>query len=329
MPRRMNRRDFIVGSTSAAFLAGGSSEWPDAARAEPQNLPVIGLLNGAWHHLNSGVASGLRDNGIQFRGEFSRWSGYQADQIAMSAAELVKQQVALIVACSTTSALAAKAVTHTTPIIFLADDPVAAGLVDSVKRPNGNLTGVDGLVSGLTAKRIEIGRELVPTANLVVLVTDPANKPAYDLEIREAQAATRALGLELSIVAWTGEHDIEIELSALPRDRKIVLVCGWGPPFQYGRTPVAYAAERYGIATISGDRETVEKDGLVSFGPRYADAAHLIGEYAARVLKGEKPADLPIQRITRTELVINLWGAKSLGLQICPALLARADEVIK
>jgi putative ABC transport system substrate-binding protein len=127
----------------------------------------------------------------------------------------------------------------------------------------------------------------------------------------------------------SGEHDIEIELAALPRDRKIVLVCGWGPPFQYGRTPVAYAAERYGIATISGDRETVERGGLVSFGPRYADGGYLMGGYVARVLKGEKPADLPVQQITRTELVINLWGAKSLGLQICPALLARADEVIK
>ncbi len=271
----------------------------------------------------------MRENGVGVEVEYGRGTGYQADQLAKSTAGLVKRQVAAILAFSTRSALAAKAATSTTPIIFLADDPVAAGLVDSLNRPGGNLTGADSLVSGLTAKRIEIARELVPTADLVVLVTDPFNKPAHDVEIREAQIATTALGLELSIIAWTGEHDIEIELAALPRDRKMVLVFGWGLPFEYNRVPLTYLAEHYGILAISGDREAVEHGGLVSFGPRLADGGHLMGGYAARVLKGEKPADLPIQRITRTELVINLWGAKSLGLQIPPTLLARADEVIK
>ena len=156
----MNRRDFIGGSTSAV-LAGGSSGWPGAARAEQQNVPVIGLLNGMWHHVNSEIGRGLRENGIQARFEYS--SGYQQDQMAKSAAELVKRQVAVILACSTGAALAAKTVTSTTPIVFLADDPVAAGLVDGLNRPGYNLTGVDCLVSGLTAKRIEIIRELVPT----------------------------------------------------------------------------------------------------------------------------------------------------------------------
>jgi putative ABC transport system substrate-binding protein len=289
---------------------------------------VLGLLDGVWGKLNAEVGRGLRENGIvKYKVDFGR--RYQADPLAENAAEFVKQEVALILAFSNRAALTAKAVTNTTPIIFLADDPVAAGLVDSLNRPGGNLTGADSLVSGLTAKRIEIAQELVPTTNLVVLVTDPTNKPAHDIEIREAQAAANALGLQLSIIAWTGEHDFEPELAALPRDRKAVLVFGWGLPFRLSRAPLAYLAERYGIPAISGDREEAEKGGVASFGTRLADGAHLMGVYAARVLKGDKPTDLPVQQIAKTELVINLWGAKALGLQIPPTLLARADEVIK
>jgi putative ABC transport system substrate-binding protein len=324
----MNRRDFIGGSTSAGLLASGAPGWLCAAKAEQQNLPVIGMLDGVWGKFNAEVGRGLRENGIvKYKVDFGR--RYQADPLAENAAEFVKQQVALILAFSNRAALTAKAVTNTTPIIFLADDPVAAGLVDSLNRPGGNLTGADSLVSGLTTRRIEIARELVPTTNLVVLVSDPTNKPAHDIEIREAQAAANTLGLQLSIIAWTGEHDVEPELAALPRDRKAVLVFGWGLPFRLSRAPLAYLAERYGIPAISGDREAAEMGGVVSFGTRLADGGHLMGVYAARVLKGDKPADLPVRQITKTELVINLWGAKALGLQIPRKLLARADEVIK
>jgi putative ABC transport system substrate-binding protein len=324
----MNRRDFIGASTSAGLLAGGAPGWLCAARAQQQNLPVIGLLDGVWGKLNAEVGRGLRENGIvNYKVDFGR--RYQADPLAENAAEFVKQQVALILAFSNRAALTAKAVTNTTPIIFLADDPVAAGLVDRLNRPGGNLTGADSLVSGLTAKRIEIVRELVPTTDLVVLVTDPTNKPAHDIEIREAQAAVDVLGLQLSIIAWTGEHDFEPEFAALPRDRKAVLVFGWGLPFRMSRAPLAYLAERYGIPAISGDRQDAESGGVASFGTRLADGAHLMGVYAARVLKGDKPADLPVQQITKTELVINLWGAKALGFQVPSTLLARADEVIK
>ena len=318
----MNRRDFTAGSTSLGLLAGGAPGWLCAARAQQQNVPVIGLLD-LWGRLSGEVGRGLGKNKIEV--EYGRHQ-----DPAKSTVEFIKRQVALILAFSTRSALAAKAVTSTTPIIFLADDPVAAGLVDSLSRPGANLTGATCLVSGLTAKRIEIVRELVPTADFVVLVSNPTNKPAHDVEIREAQAAASALGLQLSIIAWTGEHNIEIELAALPRDRKIVLVFGWGPAFRLGRAPVAYLAQRYGIAaTISGERKSVDQGGLISFGPRFADGGYLMGGYAARVLNGDKPADLPVQQITRTELVINLWGAKSFGLQIPSTLLARADEVIK
>jgi putative ABC transport system substrate-binding protein len=296
---------------------------------------VIGVLDGVWGYLNAEVGRGLAENGFKdrdFNIEFSRWSGkreYQADQMVEGTAWLVKRQVALILAFSTKAALAAKTVTSTTPIIFLADDPVATGLVDSLDRPGGNLTGAASPVSDLIAKRIEIVRELVPTTNFVVLVTDPTNKPAHDIEIREAQAAAKALGLQLSIIAWTGEHDVEAELAALPRDREAVLVFGGGLPFFVHRAHLDHLATRYEIPAIHGFREVPEDGGLVSFGTRFADGGHLMGVYAARVLEGDKPADLPVQQITRTELVINLWTAKSLGLQIPSTLLARADEVIE
>jgi putative ABC transport system substrate-binding protein len=330
----VNRRKFIGGSASLGLLAGADPGWPCAARAQQQNLPVIGFLDGVWGRLNAEVGRGLRENGIKgIKVEFSRWTGkrsdYQADQMASYAAELVKRRVALILAFSTKAAVAAKTVTDTTPIIFLADDPVATGLVDSLNRPGGNLTGAASPVSGLIAKRLEIIRELVPATNSFVLVTDPTNKPVHDNEIREAEAAAKALVLQLSIIAWTGEHDFEIELAALPRDRKAALVFGAGLPFFAGHAYLDYLAARDGIPAIHGFREAAEDGALASFGTRFVDGGHLMGVYAARVLKGDKPADLPVRQITTTELVINLWAAKSRGIQIPPTLLARADEVIE
>ncbi len=225
--------------------------------------------------------------------------------------------------------MAAKTVTSATPIIFLADDAVAACLVDSPSRPGGNLTGAATLVSDSIVKRIENIHELVPTTNFVVLVTDPTNQPSHDIEVREAQAAARALALQLSIIAWTGEHDFEIELAALPRDRKTVLVFGGGLPFFVRRAHLAYLAGRYEIPAIHGYREAAEDGGLASFGARFGDGGYPMGVYAACVLKGDKPADLPVQQITGTELVINPLAAKSLGLRIPSTLLARADELIE
>jgi putative ABC transport system substrate-binding protein len=329
----MNRRDLLAGSISAGLLAGGVPGWLGAARAQQQNVPAIGLFGGTWGHLNGAIGRGLTENGIKdFKFEYSGWIGkrsdYQADQMAKYASGLVKREVALIVAFSTRTALAAKTVTNTTPIIFLADEAVAAGLVDSLDRPGGNLTGVACPVSGSIAKRIEIIRELIPATNCIVLVTDPTSEPAHGIEIREAQTAVDALGLQLSIIAWTGEHDFELELAALPRDRKAALVFGGGLPFMQG-AQLDYLASLYGIPAIHGFREAAEEGALASFGPRFADAGRLMGAYAARVLKGEKPADLPVQQLTKTELVINRWAAKSRGIYVCPALLARADEVLE
>jgi putative ABC transport system substrate-binding protein len=219
--------------------------------------------------------------------------------------------------------------TNTTPVIFLADHPLAAGLVESMRRPSGNLTGAANPESGLIVKRIETIRELAPNTDLVVLVTDPTDTSTHDIEIREAQAAAKALGLELSFIAWTGARSIEPGLAALPRDRKALLVFGGGLPFYVMHSSLAYLAEHYGIPAIHADRAAAEDGGLASFGTRFADAGYLMGTYAARVLEGDTPAELPVHQLRRTELVINLWTAKSLGLRIPSSLLARADELIK
>jgi putative ABC transport system substrate-binding protein len=329
----MNRRNFIAGAASTGLLAAAAPGWPGAASAQQQDRPLIGLLDGVSGHLNSEAGRGLRESGIErLRFEFSRWIGrkwdYRVESMALSAADLVKRQIAVMFAFSARSAMAAKTVASAVPIVFLAEDPVATGLVDSLSRPGGNLTGVACPVSGLTAKKIDIIRQLVPATNLVVLVTDPTNPGAHDIEVREAEAATKTLGLELSIVAWTGEHLIEPELAALPRDRNAVLVFGVGLPFLVDDALLAYLAARYDFPAIHGIREAVEQGGLVSFGTRYLDCGHLMGVAAARILKGDKPTDLPVQVITKTELVINPRAAKSLGLRIPATLLARADEVI-
>ena len=332
----MNRRDFIRGSTFTGLLAGEAFGELSAARAQ-QNLPVIGLLDGAWTRgLLGEVRRGLEENGFSvgrdFRAEHSGWSGreYQSDQLAVYAARLVERKVALILAFSNQAALAAKTATNATPIIFMADNHVAAALVDRVSGPADNLTGAAILDSSLVGKRVEIALELAPTANLVVLVTDPTNKLAHDVELREAQAAANAFGAQLSIIAWSGERGFEPGLAALPGERKPVLVFGGGLPFYVRDARLAYLATHYQIAGVHGFRAAVEESGgLASFGTRLEDGAHLMGVYAARALRGEKPADLPVRQITRTELVINVWPARSLGLQIPSTLLARADEVIK
>lgn len=329
----MNRRNFVAGSMSAGLLTGSAVGWTRAATA-PQNAPVMGLLDSAWdYRLLPDVHRGLEENGLvegkHFKFEHSGWRGeYQPDQLANYAAELVRRQVAMIFAFSTKAALAAKTVTSTTPIIFLADDPRAIGLVNNLDRPGGNLTGVDCLVSGLTRKRIEIVRQLAPAARLVALVTDPTNAPAHDLEIREAQAAATAFGLQLSIVAWSGERSIDADIAALAPEGKTLLVFGEGMAFVSRRALLSYLAVRDGIPAIHAYRAAAEEGGLASFGARLADGGYQMGLCAARVLRGDKPANLPVRQITRSEMVLNLSTARSLGIQIPSAFLARSDEVI-
>jgi putative ABC transport system substrate-binding protein len=325
----VKRRDFIAGS-AAGLLA------LRAANAQQRSLPIIGLLDHPWpgrfaEELDRGLTESGFHAGSDFRAEHSGWSarGYSAEHLAQYAAALVQRRVALIMAFSNQAALVAKTVTATTPIVFLADEAVVPGLVDRPARPAGNLTGAAILDAALVAQRIEIARELVPAASLVVLVTDPTNTPAHDVEVRAAQAATDAHGLALSIVRWSGEGGLEPALAELPRDRNAVLVFGGGLPFHGRSAHLAHLADYYRIPAIHGFRAAADEGGLVSFGARLADGGYLMGLQAARILKGDKPGELPVGRITRTELVINSWPAKSLGLAIPATLLARADEVIR
>ena len=328
----MNRRNFIGGST--ALLVGSAAGWTRAATAQ-QSVAVLGLLDSAWdYRLGPELRRGLEERGFvegkHFRFEQSRWAGsVQADQIADHAAELIKRHVALIFAFSSKAALAAKTVTTATPIIFLADDPVAIGLVNNPDQPGGNLAGADCFIPGVVSKRIEILRGLAPTANCVALVTDPTNAPAHEAEIREAQAAAQALGCRLSIIDWAGERSIDADIAALARDGKALLVFGEGMPFAVRRSLLSYLAARDKIPAIHAYRAAAEEGGLASFGARLADGGRQMGDCAGRVLAGDKPADLPVRHVTRTEFVINRWVAKSLGLQIPSALLACADEVIE
>ena len=332
----MKRRDFIAGSASAALMACATPRRLRAADTPPRNLPVIGLLDGVWpSRLFAELKRGLAENGLiegrDFRATDSGWFGlgYQAERLARHAAELMTRHPALILAFSNQAALAARAVTDTTPIVFLADKPVATGLVDGQARPGGNLTGAAILDSKLVAKRIEIVRELVPAADLVVLVTDPTGQAAHDVELSEVRTAADASGLRLSIVPWSGGGGLEPALASLPHDRNAVLVFGGGLPFYERAAVLAHWANYYRIPAIHGFRAAADEGGLVSFGTRLEHGAHLMGLYAGRILKGDRPAELPLGQITRTELVINAWPAKSLGLAIPPALLARADEVIR
>ncbi len=326
----MDRRDFVAGAMSAGLMPGLTAGSIRAATA-----PVMGLLDSAWdYRLFPDVHRALQENalvqGRDFRFEQSGWRGseYQVDQLARYAADLVRRQVALILAFSTRAALAAKTVASTTPIVFLADDPVGAGLVNDLERPGGNLTGVALRVSGLTRKRIEIVRQLLPAATRVTLVTDPTNVPAHEVEVREAQAAAAALELALSIIAWSGERSIDADIAALAHDGRTLLAFGEGMPFASRGALLGYLAARGGLPAIHAYRAAVEEGGLASFGARLADGGYLMGLQAARILKGDEPAGLPIRQITRSELVLNLSAARSLGIRIPSAFLAHADEVV-
>jgi putative ABC transport system substrate-binding protein len=326
----VKRRDFIAGSASAALLACAT------ANAQQRSLPVIGLLDHGWpgrftEELGRGLAESGFLAGRDFRAEHSGWSarGYSAEHLAQYAAALVQRRVAVILAFSNQAARVAKTVTDTTPIVFLADEAVVPDLVDRPARVGGNLTGAAILDAKLVATRIEIVRELVPAANLVVLVTDPTNMPAHDVEVREAQAIADARGLALSVIRWSGEGGLEPALAELPRDRNAVLVFGGGLPFHGRSAQLAHLAVYYRIPAIHGFRGAADEGGLLSFGARLEGGGYLMGLHAARILKGDRPAELPVGRITRTELVINERPAKTLGLPIPATLLARADEVIR
>jgi putative tryptophan/tyrosine transport system substrate-binding protein len=326
----MRRRQFVT------LLGGAAVAWPLAARAQQPPLPVIGYLNGGSPELRVGdlraVRQGLSEQGyVEGRNlavEF-RWAEGQNDRLRALAADLVRRQVAVIVAGGTPSALAAKAATLTIPIVFdTGGDPVELGLVSSLNRPGGNLTGVTALNGEIGPKRLELLHELVPAARIIALLVNPTNPNANALS-REVQAAARTLGLDLHVLNASTERDFDPAFATLAQVQAGGLVIATDGYFIGQSEQLAAYVLRYRVPAIFAYHEFAAAGGLMSYGGSLTDQYRLLGVYTGRILKGESPADLPVQQSTKVELIINLKTAKALGLNVPITLLGRADDVIE
>jgi putative ABC transport system substrate-binding protein len=323
----MKRREFIG-------LLGGAAAWPLTARAQQQSLPLIGFM-GVGPFAGPDIRRGLADNGFvqgrDFRAEY-RWAEFDPKQMAVQAADLVQRGASVIVTIAQSEALAAKAATQSIPIIFMTSaDPVEIGLVESLNRPGGNLTGVYGLGTGLIAKRLEVLRELVPTANSIAYLSNPTDSATTEIETRELQIAARIFGVKLIFLNARNEPELGGAYETLAREHADALIVSATLVFFGSRYQLALLSAWHKVPTIYAARDYVVdgNGGLVSFGTKGSDGRYLSGVYTARILKGEKPSELPVQQITKTELVVNLQTAKVLGLTVPPTLLVRADEVIE
>ena len=325
----LHRREFIT-------LLGGAATWPFAARAQ-QTMPVIGVLSAEWPNLISdrlrAFHDGLRETGhVQGRNlaiEY-RWAEGRNDRLPALAAELVRRQVTVIVATSTPAVLAARTATATIPIVFfVAADPVQLGLVTSLSRPEGNLTGVVTLNVEVAAKRLELLHELVPTATIVALLVNPSNTALAETTTRQLEAAARTLGLQFHVLHASSDRELDTAFAALVQLRAGALVIGADPLFNSRSEQLAELTIRHRVPAIYQFREFVSAGGLTAYGSTVLDTYRPLGVYTGRILKGEKPADLPVQQATKVELVINMKTAKALGLTVSLPLLGRADEVIE
>ena len=330
----MRRRKFIT-LIGRAAVAGA---WPLAARAQQPAMPVIGFLNVAsakdYTSQLSAFLKGLSEAGYVDGQNVTieyRWAESQIDRLPALAADLVRRQVAVIAATSTPAALAAKAATTTIPIIFeTGADPVKLGLVASMSRPGGNVTGVTQLNVMVVPKRLQLLHELVPTASVIALLVDPTDATLAETATKEVQAAARTLGLELHVLNASTERDFDAVFAKLIQLRAGGLVIGPGAFFTSRGEQLAALALHHAVPTIfQGARAFVVAGGLLGYGADVTDAYRLAGIYAGRVLKGEKPADLPVQQSTKVELYINLKTAKALGVNVPNTLIGRADEVIE
>jgi ABC-type uncharacterized transport system substrate-binding protein len=330
----MDRREFItlVGGAAAAPILR-----PLAAAAQPSAVPVIGFMSSrgaidgadlvaAFH---AGLSEAGLDEGRTVRTEY-RWAEGHYDRLPALAADLVARKVSLLMAAGgIVSARAAKAATATIPVVFVsAGDPVAFGLVASLGRPGGNVTGASLINVSLGAKRLELLRELLPAATRIAMLINP-DTPDSAPESQDVLAAARVLGREISIVQARTESEFEPAFAAVRQARAGALIVGADPFFTSQRAQLVALATRYAVPTIYYWRDFVDAGGLLSYGTSLADGYRQAGIYAGRVLKGAKPADLPVVQPTKFELVINLKTAKALGLEVSPTLLAIADEVIE
>jgi putative tryptophan/tyrosine transport system substrate-binding protein len=328
----MRRRNFI------ALLGGAAAAWPLAARGQQPALPVIGLLHptslDALAERMGGFRQGLKDIGY-VEGENVaieyRYADNQLDRLPGLAADLVRRQVAVIAATGGPgSAFAAKAATTTIPIVFVVgDDPVRLGLVGSLARPGRNLTGINFFIVELAAKRLELLRELVPKADRVAVLVDPTNPTTAESTLRDVEGAARAIGLQTQAFNVTTSREIDAAFASLMRERIDMLFVSAGSFFADRRVQLVLLATRHAIPAIYPFRGFAEAGGLMSYGASLTDAYRQLGAYAGRILKGAKPAELPVVQSTKFELVINAQAARVLGLAVPPSLLARADEVIE
>ncbi len=323
----MKRREFIS-------LLGGAAAWPVAARAQQSAMPVIGFLDvinspgrlAAFHQGlgESGYVLG-QNVAIEFRSAEGRYSRFPE-----LVADLVRRRVSVIVTPSTTpAALAARAATTTIPIVFgVGDDPVKLG-VANLARPGGNATGINFFTAELAAKRLGLLRELLPAARRVAVLANPTDPIRLETIVREVKTAAGAIGLQFQVVNASTSREIDAAFATLAAAPPDALFVGPDPFFYSRRGQLALQAARHAIPASYAIRDYAEAGGLMSYGTNITDAYHQVGVYASRILKGAKPADLPVQQSTKFELIINVQAARTIGLDVPPQLLARADEVIE
>ena len=327
----IRRRNFIT------LLGGAAATWPLMARAQPSALPVVGFLHDGSAepraHLAAAFRAGLAEAGFVDRRSVMieyRWADDQYDRLPELVADLIHRRAAVIATPgSAAAAVAAKAATSTIPIVFsVGSDPVKLGLVDSLSRPGGNVTGVNYFTQELGPKRLGLLRELMPGAADVFVLANPM-APVTESAVSDMQAAASAIGQQLSVLHVTNNQEILAAFPAMTQKRAPALVIVTDPLFTSRRVQLVLLAVRYAVPAIYTSREFADVGGLMSYGTNLPDIYRQVGSYVARILKGAKPADLPVMQPTKFELVINLAPAKVLGLEVPTTLLARADEVIE
>ena len=328
----MRRREFII-----AFLGGAAVAWSLVARAQQPAMPVVGFLSFAssdgYRSMAAAFRQGLQESGyVEGRNvaiEY-RWADGRVDRLPALATDLVRSQVSVIAAANTPAVLAAKAATTTIPIVFeMAGDPVGLGLVAGLDRPGGNVTGVTNLSIDVAPKRLQLLHEIVPTAKVVALLVNPANPTVAETQLREVRSAARTLGLDLHVLNASTESDFEVIFANLIQLRAGGLVIAADPLFAGRSKQLGELTVRHAVPAISGRRDFAVAGGLLSYGADIGESYRLAGIYTGRVLKGDKPANLPVQQSTKVELYINLKTAKALGLNVPNTLIGRANEVIE
>jgi putative tryptophan/tyrosine transport system substrate-binding protein len=326
----MKRRDFIT------LLGGAAVAWPVAAQAQ-QPMPVIGFLNPTSPDANvdrlRGFRQGLKDSGY-VEGEnvtiIYRWAEGHFERLATLATELLHRRVAVIAAISNAAAMATEAATKTVPIVFIStEDPVKLSLVASLSRPNGNATGINLFTGELAGKRLELLRELVPAATRVAVLVNPANATSTETTVRDVAVAADAMGLQVQVLKAGTSREINAAFETFARVRPDLLFVGLDVYLNSRRAQLVTLASRHALPAIFSNRDFTEIGGLMSYGSNIADAYRQQGDYIGRILRGAKPADLPVVQAAKFELVINAETARMLGLTLPSSLLATADEVIE